>query len=72
LIIPLIIQTIRLDRTGQDAVDAAPDLSSAEATGTDVLDAEHQSTDLAVKSSLRGQHTRLVVLPLDAPRQVGE
>jgi len=51
LIIPLIIRTIRLDRTGQDAPDEAPDLSSADATGRDVLDAEHQATDLAVGGS---------------------
>ena len=48
LIIPLIIQTIRLDRFGSVWTDEAPNLSSPDRSGADQIDAEHQATDLAV------------------------
>ena len=51
LIIPLIIQTIRLDRFGSVWTDEAPNLSSPDRSGADQIDAEHQATDLAVGGS---------------------
>jgi hypothetical protein len=48
LIIRLIIQTIRRDRSGSDGIDEAPNLSRPDPTGADQIDAEHQATDLAV------------------------
>jgi hypothetical protein len=49
LIIPLIIQTIRRDLSGPVCIDEAPNVSRADPSGDDQIDAEHQSTDLAVK-----------------------
>jgi hypothetical protein len=48
LIIPLIIQTIRLDRFRSVWTDEAPNLSSPDRSGADQTNAEHQATDLAV------------------------
>jgi hypothetical protein len=48
LIIRLIIQTIRLDPSGSDQIDEAPNVSRPDPTGADQTDAEHQATDLAV------------------------
>jgi hypothetical protein len=51
LIIPMIIQTIRLDPSGPDATDDPSHLSRSDPSGTDQIDAEHQATDLAVGAS---------------------
>jgi hypothetical protein len=48
LIIRLIIQTIRRDRSGSDQIDGQSNLSRPDPSGADQTDAEHQSTDLAV------------------------
>jgi hypothetical protein len=48
LIIRLIIQTIRLDPSGPNAIDSALNVSRADRSGPDQFDAEHQATDLAV------------------------
>jgi hypothetical protein len=50
LIIRLIIQTIRRDPSGSDAIDEAPNLSSPDPTGADQIDAEHQATDLVISA----------------------
>jgi hypothetical protein len=52
LIIPLIIQTIRLDPSGPDAIDGLTHLSRPDPTGADQIEAEHQATDLAVEGGL--------------------
>jgi hypothetical protein len=52
LIIRLIIQTIRRDPSRSDAVDEAPNVSRADPSGADQIDAEHQATDLAVASDV--------------------
>src|SRR5215208_3047532 len=49
LIIRLIIQTIRLDRSGSVWIDEASNLSRPDRSGADQIDAEHQATDLAVR-----------------------
>jgi hypothetical protein len=49
LIIRLIIQTIRRVPSGPDATDEPPNLSRADPSGADQIDAEHQATDLAVE-----------------------
>jgi hypothetical protein len=51
LIIPLIIQTIRLDPSGPDAIDGLSHLSRPDPSGTDQIDADHQPTDLVHESS---------------------
>jgi hypothetical protein len=51
LIIPLIIQTIRRVPSRSDAIDAPPNLSRADPSEPDQIDAEHQATDLAVASN---------------------
>jgi hypothetical protein len=51
LIIRLIIQTIRRDPSGPVGIDEASNLSRPDPSGADQIDAEHQSTDLAVASS---------------------
>jgi hypothetical protein len=51
LIIRLIIQTIRRDRSGAVWTDEAPNLSSPDPSGADQIDAEHQATDLKVGGS---------------------
>ena len=51
LIIRLIIQTIRQDPSGSVWTDEAPNVSRPDPTGADQIDAEHQSTDLAVGGS---------------------
>src|SRR5215217_4572381 len=59
LIIRLIIQTIRRDRTGSDQIGEASNLSRPDPSGADQIDAEHQATDLAVgvgSLSARGCH----------------
>jgi hypothetical protein len=48
LIIRLIIQTIRRDRSGSDQIDEASNLSRPDPSRADQIDAEHQATDLAV------------------------
>jgi hypothetical protein len=53
LIIPVIIRTIRLDRSGSAWIDEAPNLSRPDPSEADQIDAEHQATDLAVPGSLR-------------------
>jgi hypothetical protein len=53
LIIRLIIQTIRRDRTRSDGIDEAPNVSRPDPSGADQIDAEHQATDLAVCDSNR-------------------
>jgi hypothetical protein len=50
LIIRLIIQTIRRDRTRSDQIDEAPNVSRPDPSGADQIDAEHQATDLMVQS----------------------
>jgi hypothetical protein len=45
----LIIQTIRRVPSGPDATDEPPNLSRADPSGADQIDAEHQATDLAVE-----------------------
>jgi hypothetical protein len=45
---PLIIQTIRRDLSGSVGIDEAPNLSRADPSGADQIDAEHQATNLAV------------------------
>ena len=49
MIIPLIIQTIRRDPSGPDAIDGVPNVSRPDPTGADQSDAEHQATDLAIE-----------------------
>jgi hypothetical protein len=51
LIIRLIIQTIRQDPSGAVWTDEAPNVSRPDRSGADQIDAEHQSTDLAVGGS---------------------
>jgi hypothetical protein len=51
LIIPLIIQTIRLDPSRSDQIDEASNVSRPDPTGSDQSDVEHQATDLAVGGS---------------------
>jgi hypothetical protein len=46
LIIPLIIQTIRLDPSEPDAIDGSSHVSRPDPSGADQIDAEHQATDL--------------------------
>ncbi len=48
LIIPLIIQTFRLDPSGPVWIDSPSHLSRLDPSGADQIDAEHQATDLAV------------------------
>jgi hypothetical protein len=51
LIIRLIIQTIRRDRSGAVWTDEASNLSRPDPSGADQIDVEHQATDLAVWGS---------------------
>jgi hypothetical protein len=51
LVIPLVIQTIRRVPSRSDAIDGAPNLSRADPSVADQIDAEHQPTDLAVGAS---------------------
>jgi len=51
MIIQMIIQTIRLDPSRPDATDSSPNLSRPDPSGSDQIDADHQSTDLAVEGS---------------------
>jgi hypothetical protein len=53
VIIRLIIQTIRLDPSGPDAIDGPSHVSRLDPSGADQIDAEHQATDLAVLPILR-------------------
>jgi len=48
LIIRLIIQTIRRDRSGSVWTDEASNVSRPDPSGADQIDVEHQATDLAV------------------------
>jgi hypothetical protein len=48
LIIRLIIQTIRRDRSGSVWTDEASNLSRPDRSGADQIDAEHQAADLAI------------------------
>jgi hypothetical protein len=41
--LPLIIQTIRMARFGSDAIDDPPNMSRADPSGADRVDAEHQA-----------------------------
>jgi hypothetical protein len=49
LIIRLIIQTIRRDPSGPVWIDEAPIVSRPDPSVADQIDAEHQSTDLAIE-----------------------
>jgi hypothetical protein len=64
LIIRLIIQTIRRDRSGSVQTDKALNVSRPDPSGPDQIDAEHQATDLAVgfesQSGLTPASTRWV------------
>jgi hypothetical protein len=51
LIIPVIIQTIRLDPSRSVWIDRASNVSRPDPSGTDQIDVEHQATDLAVGGS---------------------
>src|SRR5215204_525307 len=51
LIIRLIIQTIRRDRSGSVWIDDPSNVSRPDRSGADQIDAEHQATDLAVGGS---------------------
>ena len=51
LIIRLIIQSIRRDRSGSDQIDDPSNVSRPDPSGADQIDAEHQATDLAVGGS---------------------
>jgi hypothetical protein len=51
LIIRLIIQTIRRDPSGAVWTDGPPNVSRPDRSGADQIDAEHQTTDLAVGGS---------------------
>jgi hypothetical protein len=48
LVIRLIIQTIRWDLSGSVWIDEASNVSRLDPSGADLIDAEHQATDLAV------------------------
>jgi hypothetical protein len=48
LVIPLVIRTIRQDPSGSVWIDEASNLSRADPSGADQIDAEYQATDLAV------------------------
>ena len=50
LIIRLVIQTIRRDRSGSVWIDGASNVSRPDPSGADQIDVEHQATDLAVRS----------------------
>jgi hypothetical protein len=52
LIIRLIIQTILLDPSGAIETDEPSNVSRPDPSGADQIDAEHQATDLAVRSAL--------------------
>jgi hypothetical protein len=65
LIIRLIIQTIRRDRSGADQIDDPSNVSRPDPSGADQIDAEHQATDLAVGGSNRASASgRVRRLPL--------
>ena len=51
LIIRLIIQTIRRDRSGSDQIDDPSNVSRPDGSGADQIDAQHQATELAVGGS---------------------
>jgi hypothetical protein len=51
LVIPLVIQTIRLDPSGSVWIDEPSNGSRPDRSGADQVDAEHQATDLAVGGS---------------------
>jgi hypothetical protein len=51
LILRLIIQTIRQDRSGSNQIDDLSNVSRLDPSGADQIDAEHQATDLAVGGS---------------------
>jgi hypothetical protein len=53
LIIRLIIQTIRRDRSGSVWIDDPSNLSRPDPSGPDQIDVEHQATDLAFSAWLR-------------------
>jgi hypothetical protein len=55
LIIPVIIQTIRLDPSEPDAIDGPSHLSRPDPSGADQIDAKHQPTDLAVRHAGAGR-----------------
>jgi hypothetical protein len=46
LIIRVIIQTIRRDRSGSDQIDDLSNVSRPDPSGADQIDVEHQATDL--------------------------
>jgi len=56
LIIPMIIQTIRLDPSGALWTDEAPNVSRLDPSGADQIDAEHPSRNRKVVGS-RSQST---------------
>jgi hypothetical protein len=47
---PLIIQPIRRDPSRPVWIDEAPNVSRPDPTGADQIDAEHQATDLVLRS----------------------
>jgi hypothetical protein len=52
LIIPLIIQTIRLDPSGSDQIDDPSNVSRPDPSGADQADAEHPSRNRKVEAHL--------------------
>jgi hypothetical protein len=50
---PLIIQTIRLDRSGSIWIDDASNLSRPDPSGANQIDGEHQATDLTVRVGMK-------------------
>jgi hypothetical protein len=55
LVISLVIRTIRRVPSGPDWIDGPPNVSRADPSGADQIDAEHQATDLAVGGSNRSR-----------------
>jgi hypothetical protein len=53
LIIPMIIQTIRLDPSGAVWTDEAPNVTSLDPSGADQVDAEHPARKAACRSGSR-------------------
>jgi hypothetical protein len=49
LVFPLVIRTIPQDQSRSVWIDEAPNVSRADPSGADQIDAEHQATDLALR-----------------------
>ena len=71
LIIRLIIQTIRRDRSGSVWIDDAPDVSSPDPSGANQADVEHQATDLAVGGSNPSRRAITAVQRAYSKRSIG-